>query len=361
MNEKVKKIQIVSILIFLAAVIFLLSFILTKNRKQTPKSDANSEKLILGFSQIGSESAWRTRNTQSIFEAAAENDIQIIFDDAQQKQENQLKAIRSFIVYQVDVIAFVPIIEDGWDNVLTEAKEAGIPVIVVDRQINADESLYAGFLGENGLEEGRRAARFLVNKCKSYKNPVHILEISGTENSSVVRERAKGFREIIANDSKFQIIHSEDGDFLRSRGKEIAENLIKLSGPGTGTEKNEIGTRAGSPNYKKDGLYYNNQKIDAVYSHNDSMTLGLLDSIENYGINTKDTIIISVDAEQKSIDALIAGKLNCVVECNPNLGPMLMHLVKQIASGKEIPRITYNNETVFSENDDFTQYEPRGY
>lgn len=351
MKAKIKKIQLVSTLIFLAAVIFLLIFILTKDNKiaaQTSKE--HSEKLILGFSQIGSESAWRTRNTQSIFEAAAENDIQIIFDDAQQKQENQLKAIRSFIVYQVDVIAFVPIVEDGWDNVLTEAKEAGIPVILVDRKINADPSLYAGFLGEDGLEEGRRAARFLLNKCRNRTGTVSIYEMSGTENSSVVRDRAKGFREVIATDSKFKIIHSEDGDFLRSRGKEIGEKLIESS---RGLSLNG--------RFKSDGLYFENQKIDAVYSHNDSMTLGLLDSIENYGVNTKNTIIISVDAEQKSIDALKAGKLNCVVECNPNLGPMLMHLVKQIAEGKTIPRITYNNETFFTEDDDFSKYQPRGY
>ena len=351
MKAKIKKIQFFSTIIFFAAVIFLLIFILTKDRKTSvPSSEEHTEKLILGFSQIGSESAWRTRNTQSIFEAAAENDIQILFDDAQQKQENQLKAIRSFIVYQVDVIAFVPIVEDGWDNVLQEAKDADIPVILVDRKINADPSLYAGFLGEDGLEEGRRAARFLLNKCKNKIGPVQIYEMSGTENSSVVRDRAKGFREVISTDSKFKIIHSEDGDFLRSRGKEIAGKLIE-------------NTRQYSSNgrYKSDGLYFENQKIDAVYSHNDSMTLGLLDTIDNYGINTKNTIIISVDAEQKSIDALKEGKLNCVVECNPNLGPMLMHLVKQIAEGKTIPRITYNSETFFTEDDDFSQYQPRGY
>ena len=343
MKAKIKKIQFLSIIIFLAALIFLLIFILTKNKNNTSHTkNENSEKLILGFSQIGSESAWRTRNTQSIFEAAAENDIQIIFDDAQQKQENQLKAIRSFIVYQVDVIAFVPIVEDGWDNVLTEAKEAGIPVILVDRQINADPSLYAGFLGEDGLEEGRRAARFLLNKCRNRTGTVSIYEMSGTENSSVVRDRAKGFREVISADPKFQIIHSEDGDFLRSRGKEIAENLITSS-------------------RRKDGLYFEGQKIDAVYSHNDSMTLGMLDSIENYKVYTGNTIIISVDAEQKSIDALQAGKLNCVVECNPNLGPKLMELVKDIAEGKTIPRVTYNSETMFTENDDFSTYQPRGY
>lgn len=342
MKAQIKKIQLFSVTVFILALLFGLFFIIKNNPKQNINSEPQREKLILGFSQIGSESAWRTRNTESIFEAAAENDIQILFDDAQQKQENQLKAIRSFIVYQVDVIAFVPIVEDGWDNVLKEAKEAGIPVILVDRKINADPSLYAGFLGENSLEEGRRAAQFLVNKCRNRTDPVTIYEMSGTENSSVVRDRALGFREIISTNPKFQIIHSEDGDFLRSRGKEIAEKLITQS-------------------YKKDGLYFEGQKIDAVYSHNDSMTLGMLDTIDQYNVNTRNTIIISVDAEQKSIDALKAGKLNCVVECNPNLGPMLMELVKQIAMGNEIPRITYNHETVFTENDDFSKYAPRGY
>lgn len=353
MKLQFRKTQIISLVVLVLLAVFTIFFVhnITADTKASETStEANQQdKLILGFSQIGSESAWRTRNTQSIMEAAEENDIQIIFDDAQQKQENQLKAIRSFIVYQVDVIAFVPIVEDGWDNVLTEAKEANIPVIVVDRQINADSSLYAGFLGENGLEEGRRAARFLVSKCRNQNKKINILEMSGTENSSVVRERAKGFREIIKTDLKFEIIHSEDGDFLRSRGKEIIENLIENS-------RTQPDGRI-----RTDGLYYNGQKIDAVYSHNDSMTLGLLDSIEKYGVNTKDTIIISVDAEQKSIDALVAGKLNCVVECNPNLGPMLMQLVKQIAAGEAIPRITYNTETVFAEDDDFSLYEPRGY
>ena len=342
MNAKIKKIQLFSVTIFILALLFLLFFIIKNKPKQNKTPEAQHEKLILGFSQIGSESAWRTRNTESIFEAAAENDIQILFDDAQQKQENQLKAIRSFIVYQVDVIAFVPIVEDGWDNVLQEAKEAGIPVILVDRKINSDPSLYAGFLGENSLDEGRRAAQFLVNKCRNRTGPVTIYEMSGTENSSVVRDRALGFREIISTNPKFQIIHSEDGDFLRSRGKEIAENLILQSN-------------------RKDGLYFEGQKIDAVYSHNDSMTLGMLDTIDQYNVNTRNTIIISVDAEQKSIDALKKGKLNCVVECNPNLGPMLMELVKEIAMGNEIPRVTYNHETVFTENDDFSKYEPRGY
>ena len=303
------------------------------------KGNQVADKLILGFSQIGSESAWRTRNTQSIFEAAAENDIQILFDDAQQKQANQLKAIRSFIVYQVDVIAFVPIVSDGWDNVLQEAKAAGIPVIVVDRQIDCDESLYAGFLGENGFEEGFACANFLVNKCKNRNSNINIVEFSGTENSSIATLRAQGFRSVINKYEKFKIIHSEDGDFLRSRGKEMMDRIIKENG----------------------GLRLNGAPIDVIYSHNDSMTLGLLDSLHNNNINPRSTIIISIDAEQKSIDALVNGELNCVVECNPNSGPTLMKLVKRIAAGEQIPRVTYMLDNIFTENDDFSTYTPRGY
>jgi len=319
------------------------SILFLRNHKQETKVETkhDSDHLILGFSQIGSESAWRTRNTESIFEAAADNNIQIIFDDAQQKQSNQLKAIRSFIVYQVDVIAFVPIVEDGWDNVLQEAKDANIPVIIVDRQINTDSSLYAGFLGENGFKEGLSAAKYLVEKCKTIpKDKINIIEFSGTLNSSVATGRANGFRSLISQDSKFNIIHSEDGDFLRSRGKEIMEKII---------EENN-GT-----------LTYGQESIDVIYSHNDSMTLGILDTLNSYKMLKSRPIIISIDAEQKSINALKEGNLNCVVECNPNLGPTLMSLVKSIASGKAIPRVTYMEETVFTENDDFTKYTPRGY
>ena len=343
MNHTLKKSLIFAVIFILLCSLVPLTLLLSSNknsnRKRNEQNPANEEKLILGFSQIGSESAWRTRNTESIFEAAEQNNIQIIFDDAQQKQENQLKAIRSFIVYQVDVIAFVPIVEDGWDNVLQEAKDAGIPVIIVDRQINADSSLYAGFLGENGFEEGFSAANFLVNKCKNKEGPVNILELYGTENSSVVIARAEGFRSVINGDSKFKIIRTENGDFLRSRGKEIADKIIQENG----------------------GFNYKGTKIDVIYSHNDSMTLGLLDSFNNNKIAPQDFIIISIDAEQKSIDALVRGELNCVVECNPNLGPTLMKLVKEIAQENPIAPVTYMNETIFTEDDDFSTYKPRGY
>lgn len=318
----------------------LISILLTyKNLSAGIEEILEKENLIVGFSQIGTESSWRIRNSESIFEAAAEKNIKILFDDAKQKQSNQLKAIRSFIVYQVDVIVFVPIVSDGWDNVLQEAKEAGIPVIVIDRQIDVDSSLYAGFLGENGYEEGKTAGKFLLQKTENMKKQkINILELSGTENSSIAIERAGGFREMIQKDSRLNIIHSEDGDFLRSRGKEIMDRILGMN----------------------NGLFLDGEPIDVIFSHNDPMTLGLLESFEKNNISDY-PIIISIDAEQECIDALVNGKINCVVECNPNLGPVLMDLVEAVAAKKEIPRVTYMEEKVFTENDDFSSYIPRGY
>lgn len=336
-----KKLKIIFFLsfFFILIVVFVCIFFASKNLFEKTPEIPKEENLIIGFSQIGSESSWRLRNTESIFEAATERNIKILFDDAKQKQSNQLKAIRSFIVYQVDAIVFVPIVSTGWDNVLQEAKEAQIPVIVIDRQIDVDPSLYEGFLGENGFEEGKAAGEFLLKKCAPIKkDSINILELSGTENSSIAVERAGGFFETVKKDSRLKIIHSEDGDFLRSRGKEITEKIIK----------------------QNNGLLLGENSIDVIFSHNDQMTLGALESLENNNIN-EFPIIISIDAEQESIDALVQGKLNCVVECNPNLGPILMNLVQDVIDGKKIPRITYMEESVFTENDDFSAYLPRGY
>ena len=336
-----KKIKILFILlcIFVVFVTFSSIFFTCKNLSKEIERIPEKESLIIGFSQIGTESSWRIRNTESIFEAASEKNIKILFDDAKQKQSNQLKAIRSFIVYQVDVIVFVPIVSDGWNNVLQEAKEADIPVIVIDRQIDVDSSLYAGFLGENGYEEGRAAGKFLLQKVENMTNQkINILELSGTENSSIAIERAGGFRDIIQKDTRLNIIHSEDGDFLRSRGKEIMDKILGMN----------------------KGLYFEGEPIDVIFSHNDPMTLGLLESFERNGVSDY-PIIISIDAEQECIDALVNGKIDCVVECNPNLGPVLMELVEAVAAKKEIPRVTYMNESVFTEDDDFLTYIPRGY
>lgn len=306
------------------------------------ETDTEQKKnIVIGFSQIGAESAWRGCNTQSIQEAAAEAGYQIIYSNAEQKQENQIKAIRSFIVYKVDIIVFIPIVQDGWDNVLREAREANIPVIIVDRTINtSDESLYAGYIGSEHIEEGRKAGRWLLEKYKGKKGPLNILELRGNDGSSVVDGRYNGFRKVIGGDERFNIVYSEAGDFLRSRGKEIAENLFGK------THKLEV-----------DG-----KKIDIIYSHNDSMSLGMIEVLESYGIQPgKDVTIISVDAEQAAIDALKEGKMNCVIECNPKQGPTVMQMVNSVMNGWAIPRITYVPEVVFTENDDLTELPARGY
>ncbi|MBN2656280.1 MAG: ABC transporter substrate-binding protein [Spirochaetales bacterium] len=294
------------------------------------------DSIILGFSQIGAESAWRTYNSLSVKEAAEEAGIQLLFENAEQKQAKQIKAIRSFIVYQVDVIAFVPIVADGWDNVLTEAKDAGIPVLVTDRKINtADETLYAGFIGTDSIREGREAALFLQKKFASSEraNPVRIVEISGTEGASCVIGRAEGFREIIESDGSFEIVYSFSGDFLKSKGYEIMHSILdKIS------------------------------DIDVLYSHNDGMTLGAIEAMKERGIRPgSDIVIVTIDAEQAAIDALRRGEVNCVIECNPRTGPVIMDLARKLAEGETIRRLIHVEEEVFTEWDDLDAIEPRGY
>ena len=282
----------------------------------------------------------------------------MLFFNAEQKQENQIKAIRSFIAYQVDVIAFVPIVSDGWEHVLIEARDAEIPVLICDREITIhNESLYAGYIGTNSLHQGRNAAEFLLKKFipdvnetddneikeNEYRDrPVRIVELSGTEGSSVAIKRSHGFREVLAAyhaDSYeagmplFNIIYSASGDFMRSKGYELMRSIL-------------------------DTL----EDIDVVYSHNDSMTLGAIDAMKERDIQPgTDIVIVTIDAEQAAIDALKRGEVNCVVECNPRQGPEILRLAAQLARGESIPRITNMPEEVFSENDNTFGIPARGY
>ncbi len=303
----------------LAACLGLLAGCASQLKAAAPAGDA--AQVILGFSQLGSESAWRLGNTKSIQDAAKRAGVQLMYENAEQKQEKQINAIRSFIAYQVDVIAFSPNVEDGWDNVLGEAKQAGIPVLVTDRRIKtADDSLFVGFIGSDFYEEGRRAGRFLLEKMKDAAH-VNIVEISGTVDSTPMRARGEGFREVLDGDTRFTLLESVSGDFLRSKGKECMQ-----------------------------GLLIRHKNIDVLYSHNDAMTLGAIEAIEALGLTPgKDIVIITVDGEQAAIDLLKAGKINCVVECNPMIGDQIMQLAKKLAAGETIPRDTYTEEQVFSE------------
>ena len=305
-------------------------------RENPPEEEPAEDAVLLGFSQLGRESAWRMGNSRDIQEAAERAGVQLMYDNAQQEQENQIKAIRSFIAYQVDVIAFAPIVEQGWDTVLTEARDAGIPVLLTDRFIvTEDPSLYVGYVGADFLAEGRKAGAFLVEKAdREGLEDLKIVELSGTLSSTPMQQRSSGFREMIAGDARFEILETVSGDFLRSKGKECMIALLER-----------------------------HERIDVLFSHNDSMTLGAIEAIEEAGLRPgEDIIIITVDGEQAAIDLLQEGKINCVVECTPMLGDIIMDLTKKLAAGEEIPRVTHPEEDVFCEFDaDLMDIPPRGY
>jgi len=279
------------------------------------------KKITLGFSQIGAESEWRTANTKSIKEAADTAGINLKFSDAQQKQENQIKAIRSYIAQKVDVIAFSPVVETGWEPVLREAKAAKIPVILTDRAVSAkDETLWVTFMGSDFVEEGRRAANWLVEKTKDAPGTINIVELQGTVGSAPAIDRKKGFEEIIKDKAKFKIIRSQTGDFTRAKGKEVMEAFLKAEG----------------------------KKINVLFAHNDDMAIGAIQAIEEAGMKPgKDILIVSIDGVKGAFQAMMAGKLNVSVECSPLLGPQLMAAVKDLMAGKTLPKRIVTQESVF--------------
>lgn len=283
---------------------------------------AAGKKIVVGFSQIGAESAWRTANTKSIKDEAAKRGVELKFADAQQKQENQIKALRSFVAQGVDVIAFSPVVETGWEPVLREIKQAGIPVILSDRAVKvSDESLYVTFIGADFVEEGRNAARWLVKKTNGKAN---IAELVGTPGSAPAIDRKAGFEEVIKDQAGMKIIKSQSGDFTRAKGKEVMEAFLK------------------SPEGKQ---------INALYAHNDDMALGAIQAIEEAGLKPgKDIVIVSVDGVKGAFEAMVEGKLNCTVECNPLIGPQLFDLIEAVSAGKTLPKRTIVKEGVYDES-----------
>ena len=300
------------------------------------KPQAAEPAFVLGFSQLGSESSFRIGNTRDIEEKAKEYGVSLMMDNANQKQENQINALRRFIAYRVDVIAFSPIVEDGWDNVLTEAKQAGIPVILVDRTIKTnDDSLYVSQIGADFYREGVMAAEYLARKADELgKEKLRIVEITGTENSTPMKQRHDGFWDTLAGDSRMTLLESVNGDFLRSRGAECMRYVLEKYG----------------------------DQIDVIFSHNDEMTMGALPEIERAGYQPgKDMILISIDGGQEAIDILKEGKINCIVECTPMLGSLLMETAQAVKDGKQVERAIHPVERAFTDGDDLTALPPRGY
>ncbi|GAA0201463.1 MULTISPECIES: ABC transporter substrate-binding protein [unclassified Aeromicrobium] len=288
-------------------------------------SDGGSDAITMGFAQVGAESGWRTANTKSVQETAKAEGVDLKFSDAQQKQENQIKAIRSYIQQKVDVIAFSPVVETGWDAVLQEAKRAKIPVILTDRAVDSeDESLYATFLGSDFVEEGEKAGQWLVDNAEDAdvdgNGDINVVELQGTTGAAPAIDRKAGFEDVTSSDDAIKIVASQTGDFTRDGGKKVMEAFLQ-----------------------------SNDDIDVVYAHNDDMGLGAIEAIEAAGKKPGEDIkIITVDAVKDGMTALSEGKINFIVECNPLLGPQLMDLAKKVVAGDEVPKRVVTEEGTFT-------------
>jgi simple sugar transport system substrate-binding protein/ribose transport system substrate-binding protein len=265
--------------------------------------------ITIGFSQVGAESGWRAANTKSIQDTlTAENGFDLKFSDAQQKQENQIQAIRSYIAQGVDVIAFSPVVESGWDAVLEEAKAAGIPVILTDRAVDSeDDSLYESFIGSDFVLEGEMAGEWVAENFDG--QGIKVVELQGTTGSAPAIDRKEGFESAIAG-TDIEIIDSQTGNFTRAEGKTVMEGFLQA-----------------------------HDDIDLVFAHNDDMGLGAIEAIEAAGLTPgEDITIVTIDAVKDGMQALADGKINYIVECNPLLGPDLAEVAKKVVAGEPVEK-----------------------
>lgn len=287
---------------------------------------ASAADMTVGFSQIGSESGWRAAETSLTRSQAEERGIDLKFADAQQKQENQIKAIRSFIAQGVDAILLAPVVATGWENVLEEAKDAEIPVVLLDRQIDASDDLYLTAVTSDQVHEGKVAGDWLVEDIGDAE--CNVVELQGTTGSSPAIKRKQGFEEALAGHENIKIIRSQTGDFTRTKGKEVMESFIKAENGG--------------------------QNICALYAHNDDMAVGAIQAIKEAGLKPgTDIKVVSIDAVPDIFQAMAAGEANATVELTPNMaGPAFDALEKYIADGTEPEKWIQTESKLYTQADD---------
>ncbi len=276
----------------------------------------------VGYAQIMEESNWRKASIESIQYAAKEFDINLTVKFNEQSIEDQMTQVREFIAEDMDVIVISPVVTEGWEEILIEAKKAGIPVLLVDRTVAVKEELYNSFIGADFEEEGSRCARWMLQETESLEQ-VRIMELRGTEGSSPAQNRKVGFESVISEDDKYQIVYTECGDFTREGGKQAVENYLRS----------------------------NEWNIDVIYAHNDDMALGAIEVLKEHGIKPgTDVKIVSVDGTSDGLVALKKGEINCVVECNPLLGPQIMKAITDLMEEKELPLRIITDEIVFTKD-----------
>lgn len=286
----------------------------------TMSNSVFAKKLTIGFAQTGAESDWRTAETISIKTEAKKRGYNLKFADAQGKQENQIKAIRSFIAQGVDGIILAPLVVSGWDRVLKEAKRARIPVVLVDRGIEVkDKSLYVTQISSDFILEGRLAASWLAAETSGIAN---IVELQGATGADPAILRKKGFAQVVDLFPKMNVIKSQTGEWSTTKGKEVMEAFLKAEG----------------------------RKIDAVYAHNDNMAIGAIMAIEEYGLRPhKDIKVIGIDAVKAGFELLAEEKMSALVECNPLLGPLAFDAVEKAIRGESMPKWIVQVDQVFTQ------------
>jgi len=283
------------------------------------KNPVDNKDIVLGYAQLMSESRWRDADAKSIKTAAKTAGITLDFREEGYTQDDQKRLIRELIKKRVDIIAFSPFVKSGWDDVLTEAKNAGIPVILSDRSVDSDDSLWTCNIGSDFLEEGRRAARLLLEYFEDKE--VNIFELQGNLGSAPAIEREIGFNEVIKEYPSYKIVATDTGNFNFKNGKEVMKKFLST----------------------------NKKEINVVYAHNDDMALGAIEAIKEAGlIPGKDIIVIGIDGTRQALLSIIKGDLYCTIECNPLLGPQLMKTAKQIMRGVEVPVKIVNAEDIFT-------------
>ena len=276
----------------------------------------------VGFVQEGDENAWRTAETQSMKTEAEKRGVNYKFANAQGDKEKQINDVRSFVVQRVGAIVLAPKDESGWDPVLKEARDAGIPVILVDRGVSADPSLYTTLIASDFVHEGQRVAQWLATDTKDQPE-VNIVELEGSAGAAPAIDRKKGFDEEIAKHPNMHILASQDGNFTREQGKKVMTNFLLTLG--------------------KD-------KINVVYAHNDDMALGAIQAIEAAGKKPgTDIKVVSIDGIHDGLQAVLDAKINCIVECNPLLGPAAFNAVAAAQKGESLPKHQTQTDAMFDQ------------
>lgn len=301
------------------------------------KTESFDEKkyINVGFSQLGAESDWRVANTESIRNSLSrEEGFELMFDDAQQKQDKQIMAIRNFAQQEVDAIVLAPVMETGWDTVLQETKDANIPVIVVDRMVDvSDTNLFTAWIGSDFKKEGRLACEWLksyTEKKGIAPEELHIVDIQGTLGASAQIGRTNGLNEA-ASKYGWDIIDAVPADYTQTKGKEVMQRLLA-----------------------------EHDNINVVYAENDNEAIGAIEAIEEAGkvvgtdIENGNILVISFDAAHSGLSKVLEGKIALDVECNPLQGEYIKDTINEVISGSDYNKYTYVSEKAFTSDPSVT-------